>query len=561
MARLQRRERLPRDVGNLLALLILFCSAVVFADEQQTALNRHLQQAQIHLEKEEYPLVVEELRKAIEIHPQIPGAYYQLGLSHWHLGEMAEAEQAFQKELEFEPPDAYSLYYLGRIRLSEGKTDEAIAYFERVLQIGTLLDVRSRLAGAYLSTDQVEKAVALLEDSVRRNPEQGEVHYLLGRAYQRQGRVNDARREFELAKKWKNKLQHEIRGLVELRVLLKGNELPEALALARQLGASGDPEVMLSTAIALGQSGQHREALPVLERVIELQPASAEAYYNMALARVSLEQPSEAAPLLAKAVELRPELYEARMLLGNLLVQAGQNEQAISHLRAAAKIRPENAKLLAFLGLQYLQERYYEEAVKTLRQAVELQPDEPDLRFLLVEAHYKNHDFERALAEARQTVAKFPELPASHYQVAWQLDNMGNFPEAKGFLEKAVGIDAGFVEARRLLGEVLLKLGDAEGSLEHFRRAIANNPKLVEAYAGLGKALIQLKRYEEAEQEMKKAIGRDAELAPLHLYLSQAYRSLGRMDEAKQEAATFTRLNRERAEKRDQDVERTYVPE
>ena len=77
----------------------------------------------------------------------------------------------------------------------------------------------------------------------------------------------------------------------------------------------------------------------------------------------------------------------------------------------------------------------------------------------------------------------------------------------------------------------------------------------------MGKALIQLKRYEEAAREMEQAISVDPELASLHLYLSQAYRALGRMDEAKSEATVFTRLNRIRAQKRDQDVERVYEPE
>ena len=59
---------------------------------------------------------------------------------------------------------------------------------------------------------------------------------------------------------------------------------------------------------------------------------------------------------------------------------------------------------------------------------------------------------------------------------------------------------------------------------------------------------------------MEKAIVVDPELASLRLYLSQAYRAEGRMEDAKREAAVFTRLNNKRAQRRDQDVERTYVP-
>ena len=65
-------------------------------------------------------------------------------------------------------------------------------------------------------------------------------------------------------------------------------------------------------------------------------------------------------------------------------------------------------------------------------------------------------------------------------------------------------------------GKCCSNWGDAEASLDHFRAVRAQDPKLIHAHAGLG--------------------------------------------EAKREAAVFTRLNRERARKRDRDVKRAYSP-
>ena len=571
--RLHARTALHRraKAGNWVArsaarvtLLLLLGASVPPASGQdpRTALNQHLEQAQIHLDGERYALVVRELRQALAIHARIPGAYYQLGLAHWHLQDNQEAKKAFLGELEFEPPDAYSLYYLGRIALSEGNTEEAVGYFERVLAIGTILDVRARLASGYLRLRRTEQAVALLEDSVRSWPEKGEIHYLLGQAYQRIGRSAEARHEFELAERWKNKLQEDIRGLVELRVLLRDQKIAQARSTAKVLADSGDPEVMLGAATALGRSGLHREAIPILRKVLEARPRSSEAYYNLALAHASLGRPVEAVPYLRRAVDSRPEFYEARMMLGNLLAQSGDHEEAIPHLRVAVNIRPDNGKLLALLGLQYMQGRYYKEAVKSLQRAADLEPDSADLRFLLIDAHHRNHDFEHALEHAQSALARFPGLANSHYQVAWQLENMGRFEEALVHLKRAVAIDGEFAEAHRLLGEVVLRLGDAEASLGHFRQALTRAPDSLQAHAGLGKALIQLRRYEEAIPAMEAAIKAhpDHGQASLHLYLSQAYRATGRSDEARQQAEIFSRLNKERARQRDQDVERDYVP-
>ena len=131
-----------RQVCSLHAILVAMAIVVLTpwqaaAQDRRAQLNTHLRQAQIELDQENYGRVVEELQKALAIHDQIPGAYYQLGLAYFQLGNTQEAETAFLRELQFDPPDAHSLYYLGRIRLSYGETEKAIERFEQVLKIGT----------------------------------------------------------------------------------------------------------------------------------------------------------------------------------------------------------------------------------------------------------------------------------------------------------------------------------------------------------------------------------------------------------------------------------------
>ncbi len=549
-------------LGHHLVVAAAFVS-VAFAQapsgEPQVEVSRHLAQAQVHLDQEEYSEAKESLERAIAIHASIPGAYYQLGLANWHLQNIAQARQAFLRELEFEPPDAHSLYYLGRIALMDANTAKAVQYFERVLTIGTVMDVRQRLASGYLQLGRLKAAVNLLEDTVGRWPEQGASHYLLGRAYQRLGRSEEARLEFDLAERWKRKHQGEVQDLVNLRMLLRDGRMAEAARQARALASSGDPEVLFGTAVALGRHGAHKEGLPLLLDVVKARPRHAEAFYNLALAQVSLGKRDDALSALDQAIDCRPEFYEARLLLGNLLAQDGDFEASIPHLRRAFLIRPENAKVAALLGLQYMQGRYYTDAVDTLRRAVELDPGNADLRGLLVEAHFRNHDFERAVDEARKALTDFPDQPNSHYHVARQLENIGDFAEAREHASKALEIEPSFTEARRLLAEMVLRLGDAEGSLAHFRQALAENPTSGQILAGLGKALIQLKRYEEAASAMEAAVEIEPDLASLRLNLSQAYRGLGLMENAKREAALFAALNKKRAAEQDQDVARTYV--
>ena len=534
----------PRSLGRPISIALLAAASIaapLTAQDPRALLQEHLRQAQIHLDKEHYASVIKELRQALDIHAEIPGAYFQLGLAHFQLGDTREAEEAFSRELKFEPPDAYSLYYLGRIHLSRG-------------------EVRLRLADTYLKPGSVDKAVVLLEQGIEQRPERGELHYLLGRAYRAQRRLAEAQREFKLAESWKNKGQEEIRIIMEVRRLLREGKKFAALGLTNRLKESGDENTLLSLGIALGQHNHHREALPILERVVAVNPSYPEAFYNLGRARALLHDQAGAARDLKRAVELRPQLYEAPTLLGATLVSLGNNEEAVEHLRAAVELRSGSPRLLSMLGLQYLQLRYYDEAIKTLSRVLALDHENADLHFLVIQAHFRNHDFEKALETAEQTRRRFPELGRADLQAGIQLDNMGRYAEAEKHFRAAMSKESDLFEARILLGGVLLKMGRPEEGIAVFRAALSKNPHDVHAYAGFGKALIQLKRYEQTVEAMEKAVVLDSEPAWIHLYLSRAYRALGRAEDAKREAAIFTRLNRKRAAARDRDVEREYVP-
>ncbi len=522
-------------------------------------LEKHLQQAQIFVDQEKYADAARELRAAVAIRKDIRGAYYQLGFALFQTGNLGEAGRAFTKELDFQPPDAYSLYYLGRIRLQANQRQEAIAFFEKSLAAGEVLDVRRRLGSAYLALAQGDRAVSFLEESVRVRLEDGDLHYLLARAYKQKGNAAAAALEFDAAKRWNGKTRTEMEALTRLNQALTQNNQSDAIEATRELHNSSDPDVLLAAATTLGRAGLHQEAVPFLEKSIRLQPAFAEAHYNLARAFIALREPDKAQRELRATVELRPGFYEAEALLGTLLAEAGQSEQAIPHLRAAVQLRADSPRLLLLLALQYFEQRYYQDAIDLLIKCMSIDPANPEPRFLLIQARYRNLEYEPALKLAQETLRLFPGNPMAHYHLGAQLNNLSRLPEAKRELEAALTKDPKLLEARVMLGDVLFKIGEPEDSLTQFRQALSEDPKLVDAYAGIGKALIQLKRYSETAASMKQALEIDDKLPALHLYLSQAYRALGQIDDAKREAEVFGKLNAERAKARDKDVERKYM--
>lgn len=536
----------------------LFACNLLVAQGTQQDLKTHLQNAQTASDKGDYGVAARELRAAIAIQPEIRGAYYQLGYALLQTHEVAAAEKAFLKELDFPPPDPFSLYYLGGVQQDKGNRSQAVSYFERSLAAGEVLDVRSKLAGDYLTLGQIDKAMTFLQESLRVRPEDGSLHYLLARAYKRKNLTADAKREFDAAARWKGKFRSEMVALSGLREALKEQKSVDIDARIGELSQSSDSDILLASATMLGNAGLHPKAASFLQKAIQISPAVPEAHYDLARAEIAMNKPAEAKSELEEAIRLKPGFYEAELVLGTLLVDGGDADGAIRHLRAAAAARSDNPRLLMMLGLQYYQRNYFADATDVLKKAVALEPDNPDPRYLLIEAYYRNYEYEHALHLAEETEQHFPNAALSHYHLGAQLNNFSRLGEAKDQLEMALAKDSTLVEAKVMLGEVVFKMGKPGDSIQYFQQALAVDPKLMNAQADLGKALIQLKQYPQAASAMEEAIKLDPKIPSLHLYLSQAYRAIGKSSEAKNEATIFSQLNRERANARDLEGDRKY---
>jgi protein O-GlcNAc transferase len=536
--------------GLLLALPLLPAPGGTLAE--------HLRAAQGHLDAERFIEARAELRKAISLQPALPGAYYQLGYACWKLGDVRDARQAFLKELEFGAPDPHSLYYLGRIAAAEGNLREAIGYYKRVVEAGPVLDVYERLGTAHLQLDDVTAGLQYLERALEMRPAEADTHYRLAQAYARAGRKEDADREFAITRRLQGEARRSGQQIMECDALLRTNRVAEALALAKEIGASSDPDILLALGILLGRHNLHREAAVPLRRAVELNPGLFEAHFNLGRSILAAKDHERAIPVLEHAATLRPDSHEANLLLGMALLHSGKDEEALSPLRRAADLQPGNVKLLALLGAKFTSRRYYREAIKILREAVAFQPENPGLRLLLIEALYLNQDSVKAVEEAREAVRVSPGDSRSHVALGLQLMNAGEFEEAQPVFAKAIALNPSAAEAHAGLGDSLLRQGRAEESLAHFRAALDRNPALVDAYLGFGKALLQLRRHQEAIQVMQEAVKLDPDHAQPRLILSQALRGLGQHERARTESEAFDRLNRVRMERRDRETERIW---
>jgi predicted Zn-dependent protease len=140
---------------------------------------------------------VAEYRKAIAKNPAAINLHYRLGrarLMESHSPEaLAEAWKEFEAELALNPNDAVAEYQIGQIATATGDPEEALRRFQRAVAIDRdFVEALVALGKLHAGAKRAEDAIPLLERAVRLQPKHEAARYNLMLAYRNAGRADDA---------------------------------------------------------------------------------------------------------------------------------------------------------------------------------------------------------------------------------------------------------------------------------------------------------------------------------------------------------------------------------
>jgi tetratricopeptide (TPR) repeat protein len=191
-----------------------------------------------------------------------------------------------------EAPGAEIANNLGVIQLRRGaspQTGLATYWFTRATQVTPDPDYFFNLGYAYWFEQDVQAAIYWLREAVRRNPADGDAHFVLGAALQVAGSGAEAARELELAQGLAARHPGEDgrpgervpRGLERMRATIDSPEVTGAETTLVATGERAKTEVMafhLDRGRRLFDAQNDREAIDELRRVLYLSPYLAEAH-------------------------------------------------------------------------------------------------------------------------------------------------------------------------------------------------------------------------------------------------------------------------------------------
>lgn len=150
---------------------------------------------------------IEQYHNALKLNPSLPGLHFELAELLFASSDPTlhgQAKGQYEAALAVNQYDEKSECRLGEIAAKAGNLKQASADFSRALQMQPDdPEAMSSYAQVLLHLNQREKAVALLERSVKLDPSRPKVHYELSRVYEQMGRTADAKQQIQEFLKYK----------------------------------------------------------------------------------------------------------------------------------------------------------------------------------------------------------------------------------------------------------------------------------------------------------------------------------------------------------------------
>jgi tetratricopeptide (TPR) repeat protein len=266
---------------------------------------------------------VEALRGAVRLEAANAETHYNLALALAANGGDGEAQKEFNAALALKPNHPSARRGLAVTLMHQGKLELAAGELRRALEIAPEdAEAANNLGMVELRRKDTAAAIQALERAVRSNPQSIKAHFNLAQAYQRAGRVADARRESgrgaELTVEQRNRGRAMV--LVEAaEQARKAGDLVTSIARLRE-AAAADPlfsDAHLRLGSALRESGADADqTLMELRRVLQLDPECAEAHYQIGLTLERARRETAALDEFRIAVDMAPCRVEFKQALG-----------------------------------------------------------------------------------------------------------------------------------------------------------------------------------------------------------------------------------------------------
>jgi putative PEP-CTERM system TPR-repeat lipoprotein len=339
------------------------------------------------------------------------------GESYLQARDFDKASSYFEKAAELAPKAAVVHTSLGLSRLNQGEQDKAISE----LQLATQLDPASTRAGfalvqAQLSARQYDKALASVDDLLKRQPDNAEVHNLKGGVCAAKGDLACARAAFEKASALQPKYFAPVANLADLDVHDKQLDAARQRFSAFLTKEPKNFGAMAALADLALMQGKTDEATSWLEKANSANPDALVPAIRLGQHYLRTHQPQKALVLARKYQTANPTSPDMLELLGESQLASNDAPAALETYSKLVNVLPKSARAQMLLANVHAVLKRNDEASADLKRAVEFAPDLPEARIAQAQLAMRSGKPDDAIAVARAT-QKQPRLTMLGYMM------------------------------------------------------------------------------------------------------------------------------------------------
>lgn len=384
-----------------------------------------------------------------ENHP--PNDQIQRIFTMYQAGNMAQVEQSC-KEMIKSFPDAFILFnLLGAAIQAQGRIEEAISAFDRMLLLNP--DFSEGYYNRGVAFSQMGRTYEAVQDysmAVNLSPKFYNAHLNLGLALEalkdhdqavqsftqaidiepnnaygynnrafslmNAGKLNAGLKDCEKAIALDPNLPeiHNIRGLI-FDKLGKAKKAVNSFKIALQL-KPGSVQFQVNLAKNLNELNDYEQALKYCNQAVESHPNTPDAHFNRGIALQGLMRFEDAIKSYDRTIELAPKFCDAFCNRGICFHQLERVEKGFADFNKAIELNPDNVRAFSNRGLSHRHFGQFEAAKKDFEQALSIKPDDGSTLFNRALLYLLTGDFERGWAE---------------YEWRWEKSRRRNFSNAK----------------------------------------------------------------------------------------------------------------------------------
>jgi len=497
------------------------------------------------MQESQFEDAVQDFKGALLNDPTSADAAYDLGIALVRAKRMREAVKYFRRALQLRPAYVQAQMTLAEALKQTGSPDarqellkanliDSVFNPFRIGKPGTLDGAASQYNAAVtlLKQGNLDAAAQGFQSVIRYNPGFEEARYALGVVEMQKGNIKSAEAQFYAAEKLDPQspgAYNNLGGLLakEHRYADAMRQILEALRLDPR-----SPRAWINLSNVLIAEGDFDGAVQELQKAVQQVPSNATLYSSLGRAQLRANKSKDSLQSFDRALALNPQLSEAHCGKGIAFSAMSRLQEAEAEYRAALQFNPENAQAYYQLGKLSFQQGDLDGASTQFKEAIRLAPNHAEAHSMLGETYLHLKQPGAAEQELRAALRLQPNRVRALYGLGSLLQRQGKTQEAEVFLKRFEAIqqrkqDMNLVPGLNAEGNKLRRMGDLNGAVASYRKALAIDPSAAEVAYNLGLVLAREGKTEEAIQALKLAIQRRPSLTLAYEALTAALENSG----------------------------------